>query len=83
MEELWRFGIPINLRKTFWPFKIQNLLCISKQLYRLNKDQGSKLLQKASQQIESIHSNSKRLDTVDEQGSVQIELAEIEENTCN
>ena len=38
MEELWRFGIPINLRKTFWPFKIQNLLCISKQLYRLNKE---------------------------------------------
>lgn len=47
MEELWRFGIPINLRKTLWPFKIQNKLCISKQLYRLNKEQGLKLLQKA------------------------------------
>ena len=84
MEELWRFGIPINLRKTFWPFKIQNLLCISKQLYRLNKEQGSKLLQKASERIENCSSiNSKRLDTVDEQGSVEIELAEVEENTCN
>ena len=46
MEDLWRFGIPINLRKTLWPFKIHNKLCISKQLYRLNKEQGLKLLQK-------------------------------------
>jgi hypothetical protein len=49
MEDLWRFGIPIALRKTLWPFKIQNKLGISKQLYRLNREHGLRLLKKAEQ----------------------------------
>jgi hypothetical protein len=43
LEDLWRFGIPSSLRKTFWPMKIQNRLGLSKQLYRLNKEHGARL----------------------------------------
>lgn len=48
LEDLWRFGIPQNLRRTFWPLKIQNKLSISKQLYRINKEQGLNLIAKAT-----------------------------------
>ena len=29
LEELWRFGIPVNIRKVLWPFKIENKLGLS------------------------------------------------------
>ena len=29
LEDLWRFGIPVNIRKVLWPFKIENKLEIS------------------------------------------------------
>ena len=33
LEDLWRFGIPVSIRRVLWPFKIGNKLGISKELY--------------------------------------------------
>ena len=46
LEDLWRFGIPVNIRKGLWPFKIENKLGISYELYRMNMHQGIKLKQR-------------------------------------
>ena len=46
IEDLWRFGIPVSVRRVLWPFKIGNKLGISKELYQINKAQGFALRQK-------------------------------------
>ena len=46
MEELWRFGIPMRVRRELWPFKIGNKLGISKELYYINRSQGKALYDK-------------------------------------
>ena len=43
MEDLWRFGIPMSVRRVLWPFKIGNKLGISKELYQINRSQGKTL----------------------------------------
>ena len=40
LEDLWRFGIPVSIRRILWPFKIGNRLGISKELYKINRKQG-------------------------------------------
>ena len=40
LEELWRFGIPVSIRRLLWPFKIGNRLGISKELYQINRKLG-------------------------------------------
>ena len=40
MEDLWRFGIPVSIRRVLWPFRIGNSLGVSKELYQINRAQG-------------------------------------------
>ena len=40
LEDLWRSGIPVSIRRVLWPFKIGNKLGISKQLYQIHKQKG-------------------------------------------
>ena len=46
LEDLWRFGIPVSIRRVLWPFKIANKLGISKDLYQINRAQGVALKRK-------------------------------------
>ena len=43
IEDLWRMGIPVKIRKVLWPFKIDNKLGISNELYIEHLEQGLKL----------------------------------------
>lgn len=63
LEDLWRFGIPVNIRRVLWPFKIGNKLGISKELYQINKLQGITLKRKVLSlsnefDIQSMHEQS-------------------------
>ena len=57
LEDLWRFGIPVSIRRVLWPFKIGNKLGISKELYQINRKQGlahkNKVLKIASCDLDS------------------------------
>jgi hypothetical protein len=46
LEDLWRFGIPVSVRRVLWPFKIGNKLGISKELFQINRKQGESLRRK-------------------------------------
>lgn len=48
LEDLWRFGIPVSIRRVLWPFKIGNKLGISKELYQINRRHGIALRDKVS-----------------------------------
>lgn len=37
LEDLWRLGIPVKCRKVLWPFKIDNKLGITQELYYINR----------------------------------------------
>ena len=46
LEDLWRLGIPVAIRKVLWPFKIENKLGITQELYTINMKRGLKLMLK-------------------------------------
>ena len=69
LEDLWRFGIPVSIRRILWPFKIGNRLGISKELYKINRKQGLALRDKVLSLSNEFDLNSLSNSNIKEQHS--------------